>query len=342
MARDNSSRQRKTIGGTRMRTACSILSAGLLVATVVGCSGSGSTDATTKAQETTTSRPSSSTTMPPEQREPIVIAHRGASAEAPEHTIASYDLAIEQGADYIEQDLQLTADGELVVFHDPVLGRIARGPAASCSGLIAEKTLAQLGDCDVGSWFNDAYPELSDPAYVGLRIPTMAEVLERYGPDVQYYIELKAVAAGSGMEEPLIELLDEAGLLGSTDQGRPVIVQSFGPDVLRTVHELEPDLPLVLLLPNTGETVASTTLDAASEYAVGVGPAAVLVDGALVAAAHERCLEVHPYTVDEPAEMTRLLDAGVDGMFTNSPETLRPLVEGRAALDSNCTSTSEG
>lgn len=341
MARDISIRTRSTVGGSRVRTACSILSAGLLAAAVVGCSGSGSTDAT-KTQETTSSRPSSSTTTPAKEREPIVIAHRGASADAPEHTFASYDLAIEQGADYIEQDLQLTADGELVVFHDPVLGRTARGPAASCSGLIAEKTLAQLGECDVGSWFNDEYPELSDPAYVGLPIPTMKAVLERYGTDVRYYIELKAVAAGSGMEEPLIELLDDAGLLGSTDGDRPVIVQSFGPDVLRTVHDLQPDLPLVLLLPNTGEPVAPTTLDDASEYAIGVGPAAVLVDGALVAAAHQRCLEVHPYTVDEPEEMTRLLDAGVDGMFTNSPDTLRPMVEGRAALASTCTSTSPG
>src|SRR4029078_9787698 len=86
------------------------------------------------------------------------IGHRGASGYAPEHTIASYDLALALGADYIEQDLQLTKDGVLVVLHDPTLDRTARGEAANCTGLVIEKTLAQVKTCDVGSWFNDAFP----------------------------------------------------------------------------------------------------------------------------------------------------------------------------------------
>src|SRR3954465_9193700 len=108
----------------------------------------------------------------------LIIAPRGASGHAPEPTFASYDLALKMGADYIEQDLQLTSDGVLVVLHDETLDRTARGPAESCTGLVSERTLAQIQQCDAGTWFNEAHPDLADPAYVGLRIPTMEQVLE--------------------------------------------------------------------------------------------------------------------------------------------------------------------
>ena len=95
----------------------------------------------------------------------LAIGHRGASGYAPEHTIASYDLALALGADYIEQDLQLTKDGVLVVLHDPTLDRTARGPAENCTGSRrSTKTLAQIKTCDVGSWFNDAFPEYARPS----------------------------------------------------------------------------------------------------------------------------------------------------------------------------------
>ncbi len=269
-----------------------------------------------------------------------MIAHRGASASAPEHTFAAYDLAISQGADFIEQDLQLTADGHLVVLHDPVLDRTARGPAGSCSGPVAEKTLAQLGECDVGSWFNEVHPDLADPSFVGQRIPTMEQVLDRYGDDVRYYIELKTTGVGAGMEQPLLDLLEEADMVEPSAGRPPVIVQSFGPDVLRTVHSLRPDLPLVLLLSSTGGPVDAATLDGAREYASAIGPPSGAVDPALVAAAHDRCLAVHPYTVDDPAEMDRLLDLGVDGIFTNVPGTLRSTVDGRPAASPVCTAAS--
>lgn len=260
-----------------------------------------------------------------------MIAHRGASAYAPEHTFAAYDLAIAQGADYLEQDLQLTADGVLVVFHDLVLDRAARGPAGSCTGLVADKTLAQIEECDVGSWFNEIHPDQADPAFVGLQIPTMDQVVARYGTSVRYYIELKAVAAGMGMEEPLLNLLAEAGLLDTTTTRRPVFVQSFDPDVLRRVHARQPELPLVQLLASTGSAVDEAMLDRAREYAVAIGPASLNTDDALVQAAHDRCLDVHPYTVDAPDEMVRILRAGVDGMFTDKPDVLRTVLEAQPA-----------
>ena len=261
---------------------------------------------------------------------PAVVAHRGASFEAPEHTFAAYDLAVEQGADYIEQDLQLTADGVLVALHDDTLDRTARGPVESCAGPVVTKTIEQLRECDMGSWFNETYPERADPDYVGQQIPTMDEILERYGSGVRYYVEIKTVGADSGMEQPLVELLEDAGLVEGAAESRQVLVQSFSPESLRIVRSLAPELPLVqLLVAGTGPH-DEALLDEIAEHAVAIGPSRLDTDQALVAAAHARCLQVHPYTVDDPDEMVQLHDLGVDGMFTNVPGMLRELATGRA------------
>ncbi len=292
-----------------------------VVLAAVALAACGSDDAGSRATAPTSPTTADVDPAPDAAREAVVIAHRGASAYAPEHTFAAYDLALEQGADYLEQDLQLTADGELVVMHDDTLDRTARGPAEACTGLVREKTLAQLRQCDVGSWFNEAYPDLADPAFVDLRIPTMREVIERYGDDVRYYVETKSPDAQPGMERALLDVLDEGALSESlTGPSRPVIVQSFSIESLRRIADERPDLPLVLLFYLSGSPIAPERLDEAAELAVGVGPNARNVDAALVAAAHERCLDVHPYTVDDPAQTDELFAAGVDGVFTNAPD----------------------
>lgn len=317
----------------------------LVLVAISGCGAGGNddTDAAsatpdTPASETTTT--TGFTTEPPkgdEHAEAIVIGHRGASADAPEHTFASYDLALEQGADYIEQDLQMTADGVLVVLHDDTLDRTARGPSGSCTGLVAEKTLAQLQECEVGSWFNEANPDRADPAFADLKIPTLEEVLDRYGTDVRYYIETKAPDAQTGMEAALIDLLDTAGLGSPEADSRQVLIQSFSAESLRLIRTQRPALPLVQLIVVSGTPIDEASLDGAAEYAVAIGPASANVDTALVEAAHERCLDVHPYTVDEPAEMSALLDLGVDGMFTNEPDLLVAQREQHPAPPSHCT-----
>src|ERR671912_1204193 len=143
------------------------------------------------------------------------IGHRGASAYAPEHTFAAYDLALEQGADYIEIDLQMTADGVLVAMHDKTLNRTADAPEGVperyCRGLVSKKTLEQIQMCDAGSWFG--------PEYAGEQIPTLEEIFDKYedpdyeGPPVNYYIETKNPDAAPGMEEELLRLLGEYGLI---------------------------------------------------------------------------------------------------------------------------------
>jgi glycerophosphoryl diester phosphodiesterase len=252
------------------------------------------------------------------------IGHRGASAYAPEHTFAAYDLALEQGADYIEIDLQMTADGVLVAMHDKTLNRTADAPEGVpenyCRGLVSKKTLEQIKMCDAGSWFS--------PEYAGEQIPTLEEIFLRYGTSVNYYIETKNPDAAPGMEEELVRLLEENDLIpDSTEPANwQVLIQSFSAESLMKIHELEPTLPLVQLYwAGTSKTI-QRDLDAVSAYAVGIGPYKKDVDAALVEAAHEHCLAVHPYTVNTVEEMEELIELGVDGMFTNNPDLLEGLL----------------
>ena len=255
------------------------------------------------------------------------IGHRGASAYAPEHTFAAYDLALEQGADYIEIDLQMTADGVLVALHDNTLNRTADAPEGVpeqyCRGLVSKKTLKQIKMCDAGSWFS--------PEYAGEQIPTLEEIFQRYGPSVNYYIETKNPDAAPGMEEELVRLLGEYGLIEPAAENWQVLIQSFSAESLMKIHELEPSLPLIQLFWAGTSKSIQRDLDAVSEYAVGIGPYKQDVDAALVEAAHEHCLAVHPYTVNTVEEMEALIALDVDGMFTNNPDLLDAVL-GDAAL----------
>ena len=252
------------------------------------------------------------------------IGHRGASGYAPEHTFPAYDLALRHGADYIEQDLQLTKDGVLVVLHDETLDRTARGPEENCTGSVIDKTLEQIKTCEVGTWFNEENSEYAREEYVGLEIPTLEEVFQRYGSGVDYYIETKNPEEAPGMEEELLRLMGEYGLTEPAAERRQVLIQSFSPDSLQKIHALDPSLPLIRLYEEEGEDSETIRedLDEAQTYAVGIGPSKEDVDRSLVFEAHGRYLDVHPYTVNEEQEMEDLISLGVDAMFTNFPDLL--------------------
>ena len=273
---------------------------------------------------TATGAPSLSTATP------IVIAHRGASAYAPEHTFAAWDLALEMGADYLEHDLQMTADGELVLLHDDTLDRTARGPAEHCTGAVNTKTLEQLSHCEVGSWFNDANPHVADDGFAMQRIPTLRGVLERYLGRARFYIETKSPEEAPGMEEKLIALLEEYELLDTTDTGDElptVILQSFSPESLVKLRALAPGATLIQLTPGrmTSWGVRRRLADIAG-YADGIGPHQQRVGPALVGAAHAAGLLVHPYTVNDASKMRSLLALGVDGMFSDRADVLREVI----------------
>jgi glycerophosphoryl diester phosphodiesterase len=267
-------------------------------------------------------------------REPITIlnvAHRGASGLAPEHTFAAYDLALTSGADYIEQDLQMTKDGVLVVLHDATLDRTARGDSANCTGAVREKTLAQIATCDVGTWFNERRPDRARAEYRGQRIPTLDQVLVRYHGRTRFYIETKQPEDAPGMEKELLRVLDQHDLARPSGD-RHVLVQSFSPASLQMLHRLAPDVPLIQLLSSPNEA----KLDEIRAYAVGIGPSVRGLTAELVHEARARCLDVHPYTIVEPAEMNRLIDLGVTGMFTDYPDRLRDVLATRGRQPMPC------
>lgn len=250
----------------------------------------------------------------------IVIAHRGASGYAPEHTFAAWDLALEMKADYLEQDLQMTADGVLVVLHDDSLGRTTGG---RCRGDVRDSTLAEIAGCDVGSWFNDAHPDRARPDFASLRIPTLDAVFDRYRGRARFYIETKNPRAAPGMEEELLRLLRRYDLIGSADAIPTVIVQSFSGASLRKLHALEPSLPLVRLFGrhHTGFTLRRQ-LRGLAGWAFGIGPSRADVDEKLLGSAHTNGLVVHPWTVNDPHELRHFEEIGVDGVFTDFPDRI--------------------
>ena len=247
----------------------------------------------------------------------VVIAHRGASAYAPEHTFAAYDLALQMGADYIEQDLQMTSDGVLVVMHDDTLERTASG--AGCTGRVILRSLEEVRHCSAGRWFG--------PEFEGERIPTLDEVLERYSARARFYIETKNPEEAPGMETKLVAALETHGLVTSSRAGSlpGVIIQSFSAASLRLVAQLAPALPRVQLIENLRSNTITARLGDIARYAHGIGPSRRSVDAALMDAARIHDLAVHPYTVNDEAEMLRLLALGVDGMFTDRPDRLLAL-----------------
>ncbi|RAL21060.1 glycerophosphodiester phosphodiesterase [Thermoflavimicrobium daqui] len=244
----------------------------------------------------------------------INVAHRGASGHAPEHTLLAYDMGKKMKADYIELDLQMTKDGHLIAMHDETLDRTTNG-----LGRVKDHTLAEIKRLDAGSWFNKKYPEKANPAYVGLKVPTLEEILSHFGRSANYYIETKAPEVYPGMEEKLIRSLKKHKLLGKGSKRGQVIIQSFSPDSLKKVHQLDTQVPLVQLgnFPMDKKTIAEL-----KTYAIGVGPNYKNIDQTYVQKVRQAGFLLHPYTVNEKEEMHRLIKWGVTGMFTNFPDRL--------------------
>jgi glycerophosphoryl diester phosphodiesterase len=256
---------------------------------------------------------------PEQAAQPLVVGHRGIPSQRPEHTFAGYDRAIELGVDYIEQDLQVSADGVLVVIHDDTLNRTVRGPAENCTGLVSSKTLAQLKTCSAGSAFSAAYADE--------KIPTLEEVFQRYGKTVNYYIETKQPDPEDKMEEKLLALMDKYGLRQPAIDRWQVLIQSFSAPSLQIVHDLDPRLPLIFL-----GNPSLATIPSYASYAVGLGPSfGASINANWVNTAHASCLDVHPYTINTEANMRAALAAGVDGMFTNFSDILIGILGTRKA-----------
>ena len=251
----------------------------------------------------------------------LTIAHRGASAYRPEHTLPAYILADEMGADYIELDLRMTKDGRLAVIHDQELQRIT-----GTSGKVSDMSMAELKKVSAGAAFNEENPDLAQASYEQLTIPELRDVLMRFGTSVNYYIELKDPPEGGGMEQAVISELEQYGITESTGQRQlpPVILQSFNKESLMRLHEMRPDIPLIQLYSfKENADLSSEELEQLRGYASGIGVPAASAHAGFIGKMQGRGLDVHVFTVNEEQDIRRLIDMGADGVFTDRPDVSR-------------------
>ncbi|MBY5992284.1 glycerophosphodiester phosphodiesterase [Ferrimonas balearica] len=237
----------------------------------------------------------------------LIFAHRGASGQAPENTLAAMDLALTQGADAIELDLQRVED-TLVVLHDRWLHKTTNG-----QGRLQDASLAALAQLDAGN---------------GEPVPTLWQVLERVAGRCDLNLELK----GHDTLAPLLAILARA----ERELGyRPAqfLISSFHHPLLAQLKAERPDLAI-------GALTASLPQDyAAFGSALGAHSVNVdvdFVDAALVADAHRRGLKVYVYTVDQPEDMKAMRALGVDGIFTNHPDRARSVLGGETRPPGGC------
>lgn len=260
----------------------------------------------------------------------LVIAHRGASYDNPEHTFFAYDAAVREDVDMLECDLQLTKDEVLVCIHDTTVDRTASGTGR---GRVASFTLAELRAMDFGSWFNTTRPTRARPEFAGAAVVPFEEQLDCYlglNPRLRFHVETKAPSEYAGRMEPaLVALLARKGLLaGGTPATSTIVVQSFDLASLQRMKKLAPTIPTAFLFPGAS---SMPDLAAVAPFVDALAPNAAVLQGApfLVDAAHTLGMDVHAWTVDDPAVMRQLLDMGVDGIFTNRPALLRAAVDER-------------
>lgn len=232
------------------------------------------------------------------------FAHRGASHDAPENTLAAFRLALEMGADGVELDVQVSKDGEAVVIHDFTVDRTTDG-----HGAVKDKTMAELRELDAGSWF--------DKRFAGERIPTLEEVIVEVGQQLLLNIEIKArVLSGAHLVAEVVRLIEDHNLV------HRVIVSSFNPFVLRRVKRLNPHIPTGLLYRSDLSAHLLRTLLVFLAHPNALHPEKHLITQEYMAWAKKRGCRVNVWTVDEPAEMERLVALGVDGIITNRPDVL--------------------
>jgi glycerophosphoryl diester phosphodiesterase len=280
---------------------------------------------------------------PGAQSRKAAVAHRGASAYAPEHTLAAYRLALEQGADFVEQDLAVTRDGVLICLHDASLERTTdveavfpdRSVEYTLEGrtrrvwLANDFTIAEIKRLDAGGWF--------DAKFRGERVPTFDEAVALVKGRAGLYPELKTPEVYAGrdvaFEELVAAALDRHRLRGpGADPRTPVILQTFGEASARKLAQMKVGVPVVLLLSRGDGWTSPAAIGPWQGVVQGFGPAKriVLDNPDFVKWAHAAGLTVTPYTFRSgdtgpfpsvKAEMEHYLyTLGVDALFTDNPD----------------------
>ena len=237
---------------------------------------------------------------------PTIFAHRGASAHAPENTLAAFELAVKQKADAIEFDVKLSSDDQVVVIHDQTIDRTTNG-----TGRVKDLPLAALQEMDAGSFF--------DVAYKGEPIPTLSQVFEAVGMKIFLNIELTSYSSPSdSLPEKVAELVNFYGL------EKNILFSSFHPQVLRRIHRLMPIVPIGFLADHgiSGILARSWLGKLLVDYQA-LHPELRDANQAFINRIHQAGHRVHVYTVNQVMDMQRLYSIGVDGIFTDDPRLAR-------------------
>jgi glycerophosphoryl diester phosphodiesterase len=234
---------------------------------------------------------------------PLVLAHRGASAYAPENTIAAFNLALEMGADGIELDVTLSKDGVPIVIHDDTVDRTTNG-----HGAIKEMTVAEIQQLDAHYQFDQ---------YAGEKIPTLAQVLDAIGKRGIVNIELKSTTFKTdGLEIAVLAAIED------TRTTTNVIFSSFNPFALARMYDLNPRIPRGLLYSPGLPIYLRRAWLRPLAHATAMHPECSMITAQYVAWAKNHGLKVNAWTTDEPEEMQRLIELDVDAIMTNKPDVL--------------------
>ncbi len=236
-----------------------------------------------------------------------IIAHRGAAGAAPENTMAAFERAIQDGTDWVELDVQETADGRVVVIHDVDFMKVA-GVNLTVWGT----TFERLREVDIGSWFA---PEFADE-----RIPLLAEVLELCKGRAGVFIELKYYGHDQRLEERVVDIVEAAGMESD------IVVMSLKFGGIRKIRELRPDWRVGLL---TATAVGDLTRLDADFLAVNAG----LATAPFVRSTHRRAKNAYVWTINDRVEMARFVGRGVDGIITDEPAVLREVLATMSDLE---------
>jgi glycerophosphoryl diester phosphodiesterase len=230
-----------------------------------------------------------------EDRPPVrVTAHRGHARAAPENTLSAMRKAIESGADYVEMDVRLTADGKVVLLHDRDLKRVAGVPRR-----LDEMSYEEVRPLDVGSWF--------DPAFAGERVPTLAEVMDLCRGKIRLNIELKVLGPDRRLAREVADLVRQHGFEADC------LVTSLSYDALLEAKQRNPRLRTGLVVAHALGDVSRVEVDALSVRAD-------FLSDEILRAAHGLGREVHVWTVNDAGQMTRLMNRGVDNIITSDPD----------------------
>ncbi|OIK23184.1 glycerophosphodiester phosphodiesterase [Streptomyces malaysiense] len=252
-------------------------------------------------------------------RPPLVIGHRGAPAHAPENTLPSIDEAARLGSTWVENDVQRTKDGELVVIHDDSLKRTTNAEKVfpgRAPWKVKDFTAAEIARLDAGSWFS--------PAFAGTRVPTLEQYMRRVEHNHEsLLLEVKNPELYPGIEQQILKVLGNEGWL---DRGhlKRLVVQSFSADSVRTVHELKPALTTALL----GAPPVSR-LKQYARFVDLINPSYGSLTRSYVSAVHGvrgphgRPLGVYAWTVDDSATARKVAGYGVDGIISSKADVVR-------------------